>query len=166
MSRAPRMSPGEFRKLTPGEVELARLVFGDQLEAGKVTIFAMPFWNRAFVTGRHLMVWPAATACLDFSSAPLQVKSVFIHELTHVWQAQSGVNLILAKLAAGDGRRAYTYDLSEGRAFQSLNIEQQAMIIQHAFLAAHGAEAPFKLHAYSVALADWPESIFSKPYQV
>ncbi|MEI6440217.1 MAG: hypothetical protein WCO83_08430 [Alphaproteobacteria bacterium] len=160
------MSPGKFRKLTPGEVELARLVFGDQLDAGKVTIFALPIWNRAFVTGRHLMVWPAATASLDFSTAPLQVKSVFIHELTHVWQAQSGVNLILAKLAAGDGHRAYAYDLSENCAFQSLNIEQQAMIIQHAFLAAHGEETPFKFHAYSVVLADWPESIFSNPQQV
>ena len=51
-------------------------------------------------------------------------------------------------------------------AFQSLNIEQQAMIIQHAFLAAHGEETPFKFHAYSVVLADWPESIFSNPQQV
>ena len=89
------MSPGKFRKLTPGEVELARLVFGDQLDAGKVTIFALPIWNRAFVTGRHLMVWPAATASLDFSTAPLQVKSVFIYYLTYVFQVQSAVNMFL-----------------------------------------------------------------------
>lgn len=166
MNQALRMSPGAIRTLTSGERDLAREVFGDSLDAGKVAIFALPVWNRAFVTGARLIFWPAASACRDFSTAPLHLQGVFVHELTHVWQAQSGVNLILAKLRAGDGHRAYAYDLSLPCEFAGLNIEQQAMIVQHAFLARKGADTPFESRVYSEVLATWPGSNFSKPHQV
>jgi len=160
------MPPCTKRKLTPGEVELAGRVFGAGLDARKVHILALPVWNRAFVAGSRLIAWPAGSAVCDFSVASLHQRSVFVHELTHVWQAQSGVNLILAKLRAGDGRKAYAYDLSTPCEFGGLNIEQQAMIVQHAYLAAHGAETPFESSAYSGVLAALPGSILSNPHQV
>ena len=166
MTLGPRMTPGAFRRLTLGEVDLARAVFGDSLSFGRIWLFALPIWNRAFVPGGGLIVWPAASALQDFSAAPLGAQGVFIHELTHVWQAQQGVNLILAKLKAGDSDQTYAYDLNERCEFSDLNIEQQAMVVQHAFLSARGAQAPFETHVYSATLANWPGSIFSNPHQV
>ena len=43
-------------------------------------------------------MWPAASALADFSVAPLWLRSVLVHELVHVWQAQQGVFLPFAKL--------------------------------------------------------------------
>ncbi len=150
------MRPGAFRTLTPGERSLAREMFGGTLDASRVWIFAIPLWRRAFVPGGRLVVWPAFQAWTDFSHAPLVVQSVFIHELTHVWQAQSGVNLLAAKLRAGDGPAAYAYDLSKTGDFSELNIEQQAMVLQHAFVAARGGSAPHDSEAYARILGTWP----------
>ena len=152
------MAPGAFRTLTPGERDLAHEMFGDGLDCERVWIFAIPLWPRAFVPGGRLIVWPAAQASRNFSLAPLALQSVFIHELTHVWQAQSGVNLLAAKLRAGDGAAAYAYDLSKTCDFSRLNIEQQAMVVQHAFLTARGGSAPYDGEAYARILGTWPQA--------
>ena len=100
------------------------------------------------------MVWPARALRADFASpdTPLSVKAVFVHELTHIWQAQNGVSLLLGKLRAGDGPASYAYDLAGGAAFADLNIEQQAMVVQHAFVLRHGGQAPFPAEAYAAVL--------------
>jgi hypothetical protein len=160
------MSPCAFRKLSSGERDLAQEVFGSVLDLDRIWIFAMPFWRRAFVTGGRLVVWPAAWALRDFSVAPLAVQGVFIHELVHVWQAQSGINLLWAKLRAGDGPQSYDYALSETCGMGDFNIEQQAMIVEHGFLSARGQATPFESLAYSAILADWQGSIWIKPQQI
>ena len=131
-------------------------VFGDGLDVGKVRLFSLPLWPRPFVPNGRLVVWPSASAMADFAEAPLWLRSVLVHELTHVWQAQTGVFLPLAKLKAGDGRAAYAYDLADGRNFSQLNIEQQAMVVQHAYLAAGGGAAPYDTQAYARILEAWP----------
>jgi hypothetical protein len=155
MAETDLMRPGAFRKLSSGECALVGETFGGAVETTRVWMFAVPVWNRAFVAGGGLFVWPARTARKDFATAPLDEQAVFVHEITHVWQAQTGVNLILSKLRAGDGAQAYSYDLTGDRDFSSFNIEQQAMIVQDAFLAARGGFAPHESHAYSVILATW-----------
>ena len=132
-------------------------MFGAALDAARVRLFALPVWRRAFVPGGRLIVWPASSALVDFGAAPLELQSVFVHEMTHVWQAQNGVNLLVAKLQAGDRASAYDYDLTDGCAFAGRNIEQQAMIVQHAFLARRGAPAPYEAGLYARALdrRDW-----------
>ena len=134
-------------------------VFGDGLDVGKVRLFSLPLWPRPFVPNGRLVVWPSASAMADFTEAPLWLRSVLVHELTHVWQAQTGVFLPLAKLKAGDGRAAYAYDLADGRNFSQLNIEQQAMVVQHAYLAAGGGAAPYDTQAYARILEAWPGRI-------
>ena len=151
-----RMAPMRWRPLTSGERDLCAGVFGDGLDAGRVRIFSLPLWARPFVPSGRLIVWPAASALADFAGAPLWLRSVLIHEMTHVWQAQTGVFLPLAKLRAGDGRAAYAYDLDDGRNFSQLNIEQQAMVVQHAYLAAGGGAAPYDTQAYARILEAWP----------
>lgn len=146
------MKPGRWRTLTPGERALARSVPRVAFDPDGLRLFAAPWLPRAFVPGAGLIVWPAAGAWTDFALAPLEVQAVFVHELVHVWQARSGVFLPWAKLRAGDGPGAYAYDLAAARDFSALNIEQQAMVVQHAFLAARGAAAPYGARDYAALL--------------
>jgi hypothetical protein len=150
-----RMPPFAVRRLTSGERALAEEVFGAGLHAGRVRILAIPVWNRAFVAGPALIVWPAATAPADFADEPLARQAVLVHELTHVWQAQNGVGLLMAKLRAGDSAAAYAYDLAQGPAFAALNIEQQAMVVEHAFVASRGGATPHPAALYAEAASAW-----------
>lgn len=151
------MKPLTTRRLTAGERGFAAEMFGAGLDASRVRIFAIPLWNRAFVAGPGLIVWPAATAPSDFAApqVPLRTQAVFVHELTHVWQAQHGVRLLLAKLKAGDSEASYAYDLVGGPDFAHLNIEQQAMVVEHAFVASRGGETPHPPGLYATASAHW-----------
>jgi len=162
------MPPLARRGLSPAETALAAALFGQALEPGRVRIFALPCWRRAFTANGRLIVWPAAQALADFAApeTPVWRTAVLVHELTHVWQAQNGVNLAWAKLRAGDGADAYRYDLAGAQGFSGLNIEQQAMIVQHAYLAARGGPAPFPSSVYSAFLRAWPPAGEGSPYEV
>ncbi|WP_309605936.1 hypothetical protein [Phenylobacterium sp.] len=157
MTPPPRLRALACRPLTTGERGLAHEMFGSGLDAAPVRLLALPVWPRAFVAGPRLIAWPARHALADFACAPLPVQATFVHELTHVWQAQRGVRLALAKLRAGDGPAAYAYDLADGRAFAELNIEQQASVVEHAFLASRGAATPFAPYLYAQAAPAWRE---------
>ncbi len=130
------------RPLAPGEVGLVRELFGEALDPAPVRVVRQPLrpLNRPFVAGRlfgrYPIVWPAVGWSEDFGAAstPLGRQAVFVHELVHVWQAQRGLNLLFAKLRAGDGPAAYAYGRDGVVAFERLNLEQQAMAVQHAFL--------------------------------
>ena len=160
------MRPLRWRRLTAAERELCAEVFGEGLDPFRVRLFSLPVWRRPFVPSGRLVVWPADSAMTDFADAPLWLRSVFVHELTHVWQAQNGVFLPFAKLKAGDGRGAYAYDLDDGRGFSELNIEQQAMIVQHAYMAARGGATPYDSPAYSRILAAWPGAPGPRPRKI
>lgn len=150
---------GRWRPLTAGEADLCAEMFGAGLDPARVRLFAQPLnWPaRAFVAGPALVVWPWRAALADFAQdgVALRAQAMFVHEMAHVWQAQNGVNLILAKLRAGDGPGAYAYDLAGGPDFAGLNIEQQAMVIEHAFLASRGGQAPHGKDAYAALSAGW-----------
>ena len=147
--------PFARRSLTLGERALADEVFGAALDASAIRIFAAPVLRRAFVAGAQLIVWPAASLPADFACAPVELQALLVHELTHVWQAQRGVRLLAAKLRAGDSAAAYAYDLAAGPGFAELNIEQQAMVVQHAFLASRGRATPFSAGLYAAAAPQW-----------
>ncbi len=106
------------------------------------------------MAGGGLVVWPQRRRRTDFADPAVSVaeQAVFIHELVHVWQAQHGLNLLLAKLRAGDGPAAYAYDLAGAPAFATLNLEQQAMVVEDAFKRAHGLAAPHAARAYAAVL--------------
>lgn len=160
------MKPLRWRRLTPGERAICAEVFAASLDPDRVRILSLPVWPRPFVPNGGLVVWPAASAPADFADAPIWLRSVLVHELVHIWQAQNGVFLPFAKLKAGDGRAAYAYDLRDGREFSQLNIEQQAMVVQHAYLAAGGAAAPYESQAYARILAAWPGAIGRRPRSI
>lgn len=151
--------PGAFRRLTAGEADLCTEIFGSGLNSQRVRIFANPLiWPiRAFVTGPAVVVWPWRDALADFAdpAASLAQQAMFVHEMTHVWQAQNGINLLLGKLRAGDGARAYAYDLETAPDFTRMNIEQQAMVVEHAFVAARGGRVPHAAEAYAAQAQAW-----------
>ena len=149
------MRPFQRRRLTSAERALAAEVFGEALDAGRVRILAAPVWSRAFVAGPALMVWPRSELPDDFGAAPLALQATFVHELTHIWQAQAGIGLIRAKLRAGDSQASYAYARCDIEGFAGLNIEQQAMVVEHAFLASRGAATPFEPGLYAAASQGW-----------
>lgn len=149
------MRRGQRRGLTEGERALAREVFAGAVDLEPVRLWAAPVTRRIFVPGRAFgrawIVWPWRAAPDDASAAPLPVQAALIHELVHVWQAQAGVFLPFAKLVAGDGAGAYDHPPA-GAAFARLNIEQQAVLVERAFLASRGRPQPWSVAEYRAAL--------------
>ena len=136
-----------IRPLADGEAALAREVFGAALRLDDIHFLGSPWpFDRAFVPGRWFgrdwIVWPKMTLEPDLSRAPLRTQAVFIHEMVHVWQAQNGLNLLMSKLRAGDGPAAYAYPLDDLCDWRGLNIEQQAMVVEHRFILSRGGPAP------------------------
>jgi len=133
------------RPLTSGEQALARSVFADAIPLDTVRLLASPF-DRAFVPGilwgGGWIVWPGRSLPADIALAPLSLQATLIHELVHVWQALNGVNLLLAKLKAGDSAAAYAYPLDPACVWDHLNIEQQASAVEHRFRLSRGQRMP------------------------
>ncbi len=130
--------------MTPGEVELARTVFGDAIDYGAVQIRRrkfFPFQPRKITMAPcgHLHFHPRGQAyCDDFSTVDMLRQGLFIHELTHVWQTQTRGNWYL--LLRRHPLCRYGYSLRPGQPFTSYGIEQQAEIVKHAFWLRHGVK--------------------------
>lgn len=133
-----RMRTFEQRGLTAGEAALGRVVFGEEIAWAAVRVLqAPPLGFGAMVPrGRTIVFskWPAAR---DFSQAKPPEQGWFIHELAHIWQAGCGRVLAFAKLSAL-GDKAYAYAPKPGAALKHYNIEAQAEIARHLFLARIG----------------------------
>ena len=128
-----RASAAPERRLTPSELELLRAVYADSVDFERVRIRApvhglLGISRRAFVIEDTLFV-PA-----EF--LPLQ-SEVLVHEVCHIWQHQHGGHAYIAdSLHAqllGDGYRL-AKGLDEGRAWHQLNCEQQATLLEEAWL--------------------------------
>lgn len=145
----------ERRRLTTGEVALGRGVFGDDIYWSRVRVVQAPrlgFGAMAPFGGS--IVFSHWRAWRDFATAPLDEQGWFIHELAHIWQSARGMVLPFAKLGAL-GRRAYVYKARGGAKLRHYNIERQAEIVRHLFLARAGAA---ELNAPSQA---WLEDIWA-----
>ncbi|MGQ0531247.1 MAG: hypothetical protein ACT4OF_00975 [Caulobacteraceae bacterium] len=133
-----RMKPGERRALTSGEIALGRSVFDDEIAWSKVRILQAPALGfGAMVPIGRTIVFSKWRAAYDFAGAPMWDQGWFIHELAHVWQAARGVVLAGAKLGAL-GKGAYLYRPRQPK-LSAYNIERQAEIARHLFLARAGA---------------------------
>jgi len=139
-----RCPPGGERALTPGEVALARSVFGTAIDYGRVTIRRrkfFPFQPRAITMAPrgHLHFHPLGHAyCDDFAEAALSRQGLFIHEMTHVWQTHTRGEWYLVLHRHPWCR--YDYSLKPAQPLVRYGIEQQAEIVRHAFLLRNGAQ--------------------------
>jgi hypothetical protein len=132
------MQPWERRALSAGEIALGRGMFGDAIAWPRVRLLQAPaFAFGAMVPLAKTIVFARWRASNDFASAPLSEQGWFVHELAHVWQAADGAVLAAAKLGAL-GKKAYSYKPRAGAKVSSYNIESQAEIARHLFLARAG----------------------------
>lgn len=150
------MSLGERRALTEGEVALGRLVFGDEIDWPRVRVLqAPPLGFGAMVPVGRTIVFSRWRARRDFAASPVAERGWFVHELAHVWQAARGVMLAGAKLHAL-GKAAYAYTPHPDLGLRAYNIERQAEIARHLYLARVGAHEP------GMPSRAWLEAIWSR----
>src|SRR5512141_1418720 len=130
------------RPLTTGEIALARALFGDAIDYSKVKLVRRKWWP--FQPSTYVMA-PTGNIHFhpdgdlwseDFAAEPLHRQGMFIHEMTHVWQAQTRGRFYLPLMRHPFCR--YAYALEEGKPFARYGLEQQAEIVRHIFLAHHG----------------------------
>jgi hypothetical protein len=130
------------RPLTSGEIALARSVFGDAIDYSKVRMVRRKWWpfqprNAVMAPTGNIHFHPhGGLWSEDFAAEPLHRQGLFIHEMTHVWQAQTRGRFYLPLMRHPFCR--YTYTLEDGRPFGRYGLEQQAEIVRHAFLAERG----------------------------
>lgn len=140
---APHLCPaGGERSLTIGEVALVRSVFGEAIDCRKVRVrrrrwFPLQPRQTTMAPMGHLHFHPRSDSyCDDFAEASLHRQGHFIHEMTHVWQAQTRGrwHLVLRRHPLC----RYDYALKPGWPLERYGIEQQAEIVRHAFLLRNG----------------------------
>lgn len=135
---------GGARALTPGEIALARSIFGDAIDYAQVTVKRrkfLPFQPRVVTMAPmgHLHFHPDAPHyCDDFAAGDIDSQAHFIHEMTHVWQAQTRGRWYLVLHRHPWCR--YDYALKPGWPLERYGIEQQAEIVRHAFMLRRGGK--------------------------
>jgi hypothetical protein len=133
------------RPLTPGETDLARSVFGEAIDYAKVRLVRAKWWpfhprNAAMAPSGAIYFHPHGDLWSgDFAREPLGRQGLFIHEMTHVWQAQTRGRFYLPLMRHPFCR--YGYRIEDGRPFERYGLEQQAEIVRHRFLADRGHAA-------------------------
>jgi len=136
------------RVLTSAEVALARSIFGDAIAYDRVRAHNRKWWplqpDRVTMAPDGDLWFPpkGGLFCADFCDQPLHLQGHFIHEMTHVWQAQRGGKWFLPLMRHPFCR--YGYDIVPGRPFQRYGLEQQAEIVRHAFLMRRGGRVEGK----------------------
>jgi len=147
------------RKLSAGEIALARAAFGDRIAYQRVKLSdgpgAQPLAHAAFARGNPAITVGSAVYfkqdyCPDFS-APGQNRTSFIHEMTHVWQYRSlGMPAFFARYGAEfarvGGRANDMYDYKQG-----LDKFAQAMLEAQAAMIADYSEALWTANAAATA---------------
>ena len=154
----PRIMRNISRPLTQGELALAAAMFGDAIDYERVRIHRrkwFPFHPRRVVMAPdgHIWVHPKGDQwSSDYAAAPLALQGLFIHEMTHVWQAQTRGRWYLVLMRHPFCR--YRYDFVPGRPLERYGLEQQAEIVRHVFLGRSGclAAAPAPLAALESVL--------------
>jgi MoaA/NifB/PqqE/SkfB family radical SAM enzyme len=137
-----KLAAGGERRLTLGEVALARGVFGNAIDYDRVTIRRRKFFplqprQITMAPRGHLYFHPLGEVYSDDFSAESTLRAgLFVHELTHVWQTQRRGEWYL--LLHRHPLCRYDYSLKPGWKLERYGIEQQAEIVRHAFLLRRG----------------------------
>ena len=132
------------RPLTPGEIALARTMFGDAIDYAPVRMVRRRWW---LFQPKGVVMAPTGNIHFhpdsdlwsdDFSAERLSLQGLFIHEMTHVWQAQKRGRYFLPLMRHPFCR--YGYTVKPGRRFDRYGLEQQAELVRHRFMADRGIQ--------------------------
>ncbi len=149
------------RPLTDAERKLVASMFGAAIDYDAVRLHRRKWF--AFQPRTTLMaptggIWfhpDGPYWRTDFGDCPSKLQALFLHEMTHVWQYQSGIFLPLRRHPFC----RYSYTLKPGWPLKRYGLEQQAEIVRHTFLlrlGEHVAGAP-SLASYEAILPFKPE---------
>jgi Domain of unknown function (DUF4157) len=133
---------GKQRKLTAGEIKLAREAFGDRIDYNKVRLSDGPGTNAAahiaFMKGNPAItvgntVYFKEGFTADFSAPGADGRS-FMHEMTHVWQYRAlGMGAFFirygADLAKAGGKPNDMYKYNDDSRFGESMLEAQAQMV-------------------------------------
>lgn len=145
---APSRDKGAFnaqgRPLTAGERELLEKIFAKGVDYGKVRIYNRRWSplqpdNAAMSPDGNIYYPESRVGRLyysgDFSKlvGPTHkpLRDTFIHEMSHVYQYQQGVSVVLRRIVEGD---KYRYKIIDGKDLNDYTVEQQAEIIKDFYL--------------------------------
>jgi hypothetical protein len=140
------MTKGCRRSLTAGETDLARSIFGNAIDYSAVRLVRGKWWpfqprNAAMAPMGNIYFHPEGGGWSeDFAAETVRRQAFFIHEMTHVWQAQAKGRFYLPLMRHPFCR--YDYHLTPGKPFGRYGLEQQAEIVTHRFLADRGVTVP------------------------
>lgn len=135
-------NPDAGRALTQDEITLAKSVFADSIDYSKVRLLDedyVPWQGKDYVMAPngHIYFGENLRDVADWSREDIAKQGLFIHEMTHVWQHQHGVNVLLVgayqqtrQFLMGD---QYAYRLEPGKTLKDYNIEQQGDIVRDYF---------------------------------
>ena len=117
-------------------------MFGKAIDYGRVRIIRRKW---AFFQPRETVMAPCGNIHFhpagsrwraDFAFGDFADQGLFLHEMTHVWQAQKGGRFYLPLMRHPFCR--YRFELIPGKRFRDYGIEQQAEIVRTRFLADRG----------------------------
>lgn len=127
--------------MTRGEIDMARTVFGDAIDYHRVLIKTKALPGRSHAYNGIIRI-NAREYQADYSLASQKNRATFIHELAHIWQEQKNVNVVGSAIdlffQGGYSNKSSAYRYGDIRAIDRLsrlNIEQQATIVEHFYLA-------------------------------
>ena len=130
---------GHERSLTPGEIHMARLVFGESIAYEDVKIHDHAYWMTLGFQPRNTAMAPNGDIYFgrdlhreDYSREPLHMQHLFVHEMTHVWQYQLGYPIKRVRIPRP--RMRYDYELDGDKELRDFNMEAQGNILADYFL--------------------------------
>jgi len=127
------------RVLTPGEITMAALLFGDSIDYSRVRIHArryMPFQPKnCCMTPNGSMYFHRSCFLPDYSLGSPSAVHWFQHEMAHVWQHQLGY-AVRFRGAVRIGL-SYDYDLAPGKTLADFNMEAQGDLLADYFILKH-----------------------------
>jgi hypothetical protein len=127
-------------------MDLARSVFGDAIDYSGVELIEGKWWpfqprRSAMAPTGNIYFHPDGGGWSDnFAQEDIRRQAFFIHEMTHVWQAQAKGRFYLPLMRHPFCR--YRYALVPGQPFERYGLEQQAEIVKHRFLSDRGVTVP------------------------
>jgi hypothetical protein len=128
-----------YRTLTPREVAMAALLFGESIDYGRVRIHArryIPFQPKnCCMTPNGSMYFHRSCFLPDYTRGDPPAVHWFLHEMVHVWQFQLGYAVRLR--GAVRLGLPYHYDLIPGKALADYNMEAQGDLLADYFVLKH-----------------------------
>jgi len=125
------------RILTPGEIDMASLLFGDAIDYGRVRVHNRPYLplglqpKNCAMTPNGSIYFHHSCFLPDYTAGDPHTIHWFMHEMSHVWQHQLGYPVTLrGAIRLG---LPYHYELREDATLADYNMEAQGDLLADYF---------------------------------